>query len=226
MNRARIISYFCTIFNLPAEIVDEIIGHIDDSKTLLNCLLSNRHFKPRILYKIVNIRGEQLKDFRSAIDTNPHYAKYTTALTVHSLSSSQYGDLNYILVNTTNIRFLETQGSPYSLGYSSGPASLSQLPTFKNLTTLIWHGNFAADIISACQSTVAYIELSSEACRTSERKPFDGSALPNLRSIRLPHGHGCPKPGNIGMRADEWKAGYFNILNEPTGYSVLWERRW
>ncbi|KAF4599071.1 hypothetical protein EYR40_006160 [Pleurotus pulmonarius] len=198
------VSYFCTIFNLPVEVVDEIIGHIDDSQTLLNCLLTNRHFKPRILYKTVHIRGKQLEAFRSAIDASPHYAKYTTALTIHGLSSAQYGDLNYILCNTTNIRFLDVEAS----AYSSARTLLGPLPTLKNLTVVVWYGDYAADIISACQGTLTHIELSSDACR-SQRKPFGGSVLPNLRSIRLPHGSGCPKPGNIGLRADEWKAGYF-----------------
>ncbi|KAJ8695826.1 hypothetical protein PTI98_005747 [Pleurotus ostreatus] len=87
----------------------------------------------------INLRGKQLKGFRRAIDTNLHYAKYTTALTIHSLSSSQYGDLNRILSSTTSIRFLEMR----ALDYSLCQASLSLPPTFKNLTSLLWRNDIA-----------------------------------------------------------------------------------
>ncbi|KAL4261000.1 hypothetical protein AB1N83_009028 [Pleurotus pulmonarius] len=231
MKRPRT-SYFSKA--LPVEIVDEIVGHIDDSKTLLNCLLASRHFKPRILYETVSLRGKQLQDFRRAIDTNPHYAGYTIDFTIHTVWSqgpNPYRDLNYILSKLANLRSLTMRTIDWTWADYQKSLCPPLSRTLTNLTTLIWDDKGCdaspVGLVSACQATLLHVEMSYEACGEYwQNEVFEGLSLPNLRSVRLPHGGGPTKPANFGLRADEWKAANSTISKRKDGgFSVLWKRR-
>ncbi|KAF4599074.1 hypothetical protein EYR40_006163 [Pleurotus pulmonarius] len=219
---------------LPVEIVDEIVGHIDDSKTLLNCLLASRHFKPRILYETVSLRGKQLQDFRRAIDTNPHYAGYTIDFTIHTVWSqgpNPYRDLNYILSKLANLRSLTMRTIDWTWADYQKSLCPPLSRTLTNLTTLIWDDKGCdaspVGLVSACQTTLLHVEMSYEACGEHwQNEVFGGLSLPNLRSVRLPHGGGPTKPVHFGLRADEWKAANSAISKrQDGGFSVLWKRR-
>ncbi|KAF4570201.1 hypothetical protein EYR36_010008 [Pleurotus pulmonarius] len=215
---------------VPLEIVGEIIANVDDTSILFNCLSVSRGFEheaTRVLYKSVTLSGRQLADFRRAIDSNPENARRVVSLTVRGTrfeSSDPYHHLDYILSKLPNLTALEMHQTRWS--WERFEASLG--PGVRcpwKLKTLVWsNNNSALGAILAHRDTLEHIQLYHWAClEASERREFHGLELPRLRTIRLPHS--TFKPAALGLRVEDWKAAYTTVLEEHSGYTLLWNRR-
>ncbi|KAF4577527.1 hypothetical protein EYR40_003066 [Pleurotus pulmonarius] len=219
---------------LPSETVQEILGYVDDTPTLLNCLLASRGFKypaTRALYRSVTLHGKQLEAFRRAIDANPQYAEYTISFQIYGARSqppNPFRNLNYILSKLSNLRTLNMRAMNWRWEDYQASLGPSSPPTLTKLTTLIWRDDSSPlTLIQAFQNTLEHMEIVYRACSrmTEQDAPLKGMAFPRLRSITLPHG-GTIKPALLGLQADQWKAAYSTVSRTVDGYTVMWNRRW
>ncbi|KAG9223578.1 hypothetical protein CCMSSC00406_0009686 [Pleurotus cornucopiae] len=227
--------------SLPPELVGNIIENVDDTPTLLNCLLLSRYCRfhaSRALYKSVNLSGERLQAFRKAIEANPHYARHITSFSIrHTRSPSRNinissianvvanQNLNYVLSKAAHLQVLEmclTTWTWEDFEASLGPSALCPW----KLTTLVWCDDRSPlGLVTAHQGTLEHMKLHRIACQDMAKRghSFKGLPFPNLCSMRLPYGPRV-EPGALGMRKEEWKAAWTTVLSERDGFNMRWNR--
>ncbi|KAF9488353.1 hypothetical protein BDN71DRAFT_1457495 [Pleurotus eryngii] len=227
--------------SLPPELVGNIIENIDDTPTLLNCLLLSRYCRfhaSRALYKSVTLNGEHLQAFRNAVEANPHYAHHITSFSIrHTRSPSRNvnissiasatanQNLNYVLSKAANLRVLEMCLTTWTWADFEASLGSSTQPPWK-LTTLVWCDDRSPlGLIAAHQGTLEHMKLHHIACQDMVKRghSFKGLPFPNLRSMRLPY-RPRVEPGALGMRKEEWKAAWTTVMSERDGLNMRWNR--
>ncbi|KAF4570210.1 hypothetical protein EYR36_010017 [Pleurotus pulmonarius] len=217
---------------IPQEVLREIIALVDDTPSLVNCLLVSKGFQfqdeaRRALYESVALvaTGTRLAKFRHALDANPLNAQLVAHIAFsHAWTWSQhhYRDMNYILAQLPNLATLEIRQSDWKWEDFAASLGPERACPWK-LRKLIWYGaKCPLPLIAAHKDTLEHFQPSYETSRHIEERGL-GLRMPNLRSMRLTHPN--IKPRTVGMRQEEWKAVYSTIRREDGGHSGIWVRR-
>ncbi|KAF4570191.1 hypothetical protein EYR36_009998 [Pleurotus pulmonarius] len=227
--------------SFPPELIGNIVEAVDDTPTLLNCLILSRSLSfhaIRALYKSVTLDGERLQAFREAVEANPHYARHIASFSIrHTRSPSRNANirsianaaanhnLNYVLSKAPNLRVLKMRLTTWTWAdfeASLGPST--QCPW--KLTTLVWCDDRSPlELIVAHQGTLEHVQIDRLACQGMAKwgHSFKKLSFPNLRSMRLPYGPRV-EPEALGMRKEEWKAAWTTVVEERDGLNMLWSR--
>ncbi|KAL4259981.1 F-box domain-containing protein [Pleurotus pulmonarius] len=227
--------------SFPPELIGNIVEAVDDTPTLLNCLILSRSLSfhaIRALYKSVTLDGERLQAFREAVEANRHYARHIASFSIRHTRSplrnanirsianaAANHNLNYVLSKAPNLRVLKMRLTTWTWAdfeASLGPST--QCPW--KLTTLVWCDDRSPlELIVAHQGTLEHVQIDRLACQGMAKwgHSFKKLSFPNLRSMRLPYGPRV-EPEALGMRKEEWKAAWTTVVEERDGLNMLWSR--
>ncbi|KAJ8697401.1 hypothetical protein PTI98_004210 [Pleurotus ostreatus] len=210
---------------LPFEIVAEIITNVDDTSTLLSCLLISRNLtcygEPK-LYKNVSLSGKQLKSFLYAIERNPQRAEHTVHLVTHSLHvPSSERDPDHTITNIAHYVALDrllsilpnlTSFEKHARNEAASPYFRYHLflrsPTARALKRLVWlNTGRCLPFLLAARESLEFLQLDGGAGGLlSTWQAAALPVLPRLRALRLPYpSQPSLSPAALGLNPEEWK---------------------
>lgn len=210
---------------LPFEIVAEIITNVDDTPTLLSCLLISRNLtcyaEPK-LYKNVSLSGKQLKSFLYAIERNPQRAEHTVHLVTHSLHvPSSERDPDHTITNVAHYVALDrllsilpnlTSFEKHARNDAASPYFRYHLflrsPTARALKRLVWlNTGRCLPFLLAARESLEFLQLDRGAGGLlSTWQAAALPVLPCLRALRLPYpSWPSLSPAALGLNPEEWK---------------------